>query len=147
MTAALELQECHKFVKMIQRAASAWLESFIKCFPQKTLLISSVIFSEKKKKKDLRHLIHVCLHTIVSVELKGLRHILDCDSCDFLHLSGMWVSLAISSIISTTITLTTSHSPSSHLFISIFLSLSPLIRLHFCSSHPVPCNLSSFKAS
>lgn len=89
------------------------------------------------KKKDLRHLIHVCLHMIVSVGLKGFRHILDCDSYDFLHLSGMWVSLAISSIVSTTITLTRSDPlPLSllaplylHLSFSLSTNLSPLLFL------------------
>ncbi len=94
------------------------------------------------EKKDLRQLIHVCLHTIVSVGLKGFRHNLDCDSYDLLHLS---------SIVSTTITLTRSDPLPLYLLTPLYLhlsfSLSPLICLHFCSSLPVPCNLSSFKAS
>ncbi len=89
-------------------------------------------------KKDLRQLIHVCLHTIVSAGLKGFRHNLDCDSYD------------LSSIVSTTITLTRSDPLPLYLLAHLYLhlsfslstNLSPLLFLP-----PVPCNLSSFKAS
>ncbi len=92
--------------------------------------------------KDLRQLIHVCLHTIVSVGLKGFRHNLDCDSYDLLHLSfdSQYHNNIDQKRPVATLPPHTSLSPS-------FFSLSPLICLHFCSSHPVPCNLSSFKAS